>query len=110
MVHEFDGTKYGKPRDMQAARHAKHPDPVRGGTNENTNGLPRQHFPKGTDPSGYTEEHPDAAAMEPNDRPRKTPDHTKPSEKILEPTDDTATSTPTDTINTDCQQRCCDNH
>ena len=53
--------------------------------------------PKGTDPSGYTEEHPDAAAMEPN-------------EKIPEPTDDTATSTPTDTNNTNCQQRCCDNH
>ena len=48
--------------------------------------------------------------MEPNDRPRKTPDHMKPSEKILELTDDTATSTPTDTINTNCQQRCCDDH
>ena len=40
-------------------------------------------------PSGYTEEHLDAAAMEPNNRPRKTPDHTKPSEKPLEPIDDT---------------------
>ena len=37
MVHEFDGTKRGKPRDMQAARRAKHPAPVRGGANENTN-------------------------------------------------------------------------
>ncbi len=46
--------------------------------------------------------------MEPNDRPRKTPDHMKPSEKILELTDDTATSKPTDTINTNRQQRCCD--
>ena len=33
MVHEFDGTKHGKPRDMQAARRAKHPDLVRGGMN-----------------------------------------------------------------------------
>ena len=33
MVHEFDGTKYGKLRDMQAARCAKHPDLVRGGMN-----------------------------------------------------------------------------
>ncbi|MCF2562380.1 hypothetical protein I6E06_07950 [Bifidobacterium boum] len=166
MVHEFDGTKYERLRDMRAARRAKHPDPVRGGTDftraaraagvpkrtvtawrngrtrstgrngrplsdrcrggmdehitiadmhragsgvraiartpggapgtdENTNGLPRQYSPKGTDPSGYTEEHPDAAATEPDDRPRKTPDHTKPSEKTPEPTDDTATSTPT---------------
>ena len=66
--------------------------------------------PKGTDPSGYTEECLDAVAMEPNDRPRKTLDYMKPSEKIPEPIDDTATSTPTDTINTNCQQRCCDDH
>ncbi|MFR0591639.1 hypothetical protein ACLUWA_08505, partial [Bifidobacterium thermophilum] len=32
MVYEFDGTKHGKLRDMRAARRAKHPDPVRGGT------------------------------------------------------------------------------
>ena len=30
MVFEFDGTKYGKLRDMRAARRAKPPDPVRG--------------------------------------------------------------------------------
>lgn len=48
--------------------------------------------------------------MEPNNRPRKTPDHTKPSEKTLEPIDDTATSTPTATINTNCQQRRCNDH
>ena len=33
MVHEFDGTKHEKPRDMQATRRAKHPDPARGGMN-----------------------------------------------------------------------------
>ena len=33
MVYEFDGTKYEKLRDMQAARRAKHPDLVRGGMN-----------------------------------------------------------------------------
>ena len=48
--------------------------------------------------------------MEPDDRLRKTPDHTKPSEKTPELTDDTATSTPTDTTNTNCQQRCCNDH
>lgn len=84
--------------------------PWQRGTNENTNGLLRQHSPKGTDLSGYTEEYLDAVAMEPDDRPRKTPDHMKPSEKIPELIDDTATSTPTDNINTNCQQRCCDDH
>ncbi len=194
MVYEFDRTKHGKLRDMQAARRAKHPDLARGGmnftqaaravgvfkrtgtvwrngrtrsagrngrplsdrccggmdkpkrtdavhlcmderiaiadmhragsgvrviarppggapsANENTNGLPRQYSPKGTDLSGYTEEYLDTVAAEPDDRPRKTLDHMKPNEKILELTDDTATSTPTNTNNTNCQQRCCDDH
>ncbi len=48
--------------------------------------------------------------MEPNDRPRKTLDYMKPGEKIPELIDDTATSTPTNTTNTNCQQRRCDNH
>ena len=33
MVYEFDGTKHGKLRDMQAARRTKHLDLVRGGMN-----------------------------------------------------------------------------
>ena len=33
MVHEFDGTKHGKLRDMHAARRAKYLDLVRGGMN-----------------------------------------------------------------------------
>ena len=102
-------TRVSATLDMQAYFRDPH-SPWQRGTNENTNGLLRQYSPKGTDPSGYTEEYLDAVAMEPNDRPRKTLDHMKPSEKILELTDDTATSTPTNTNNTNCQQRCCNNH
>ena len=58
--------------------------PWQRGANESTNGLLRQHFPKGTGPSFYPEGHLDAVAEELNDRPRKTPGFMKPSEKIIE--------------------------
>jgi len=54
--------------------------PWQRGTNENTNGLVRQYFPKGTDLSGYSQEVLNAIAAEINDRPRKTHGFFSPAE------------------------------
>jgi len=53
-------------------------------TNENTNGLLRQYFPKGTDLSVHSAEHLDWVADELNDRPRKRLGFYKPIERIGE--------------------------
>lgn len=51
-------------------------------TNENTNGLLRQYFPKGTDLSGYSQDYLDAVALEMNNRPRKRLAFHTPNETI----------------------------
>jgi IS30 family transposase len=58
--------------------------PWQRGSNENTNGLLRQYFPKGTDFSAVTETELDAVADELNDRPRKRLGFAKPTEQLAE--------------------------
>ena len=56
--------------------------PWQRGSNENTNGLLRQYFPKGSDLSVHSEAELDQVAAELNDRPRKRLGYRKPIEEI----------------------------
>ena len=58
--------------------------PWQRGSNENTNGLLRQYFPKGRDLSIYSQAYLNSIALRLNQRPRQTLGFASPADKLAE--------------------------
>jgi IS30 family transposase len=56
--------------------------PWQRGTNENTNGLLRQYFPKGSSLAEFTQTEPDVIAAKLNSRPRKSLGYDTPADRL----------------------------
>jgi len=81
------GLEMAKHKDFTVATDVKvyfcdPQSPWQRGTNENTNLLLRQYFPRGTDLSGYSQAQLDQVALRLNQRPRKTLGFQTPASKL----------------------------
>jgi IS30 family transposase len=81
------GLEMAKHKDFTVATDVKvyfcdPQSPWQRGTNENTNLLLRQYFPRGTDLSGYSQEQLDQVSLLLNQRPRKTLGFETPASKL----------------------------